>query len=120
MRADLILVVMNGEIVEQGSHSKLLRSNGKYASLWSKQINFKPNDTRPRSKSPRKRDGDLINDLTMTQQTKIIAKVEQTMADSKRSDEGDDVEVQNAIEDDKFYGYGGHNKSEVCDGTGNP
>ena len=114
MRADLILVVMNGEIVEQGSHSKLLRSNGKYASLWSKQISVKANDARSRSKSPKKRDGDLINDLTTTQKGTALATVEQISEDSEYRIEDNDAEAQSAIEDDKFYGGGGH-KREVCD-----
>ena len=113
MRADLILVVMNGEIVEQGSHSELLRSNGRYASLWSKQISVKANDTRSRSKSPRKRDGDLINDLTTIQQETTLAKVQQSAENSEHPDEDNDGEAQSAIEDDKFYGRGGH-KREVC------
>lgn len=37
MNADRIIVLENGEIVEQGSHTKLLSQNGRYASLWSKQ-----------------------------------------------------------------------------------
>ncbi|KAL2070361.1 hypothetical protein VTL71DRAFT_13387 [Oculimacula yallundae] len=36
--ADQILVVDGGKIVEAGSHEELLRKNGRYQSLWSKQI----------------------------------------------------------------------------------
>jgi ATP-binding cassette subfamily B protein len=36
--ADVILVIRNGEIVEQGSHEKLLSDNGFYASLYNSQF----------------------------------------------------------------------------------
>ena len=35
--ADLILVLRDGRIVEQGSHDALLKENGEYASLWRTQ-----------------------------------------------------------------------------------
>lgn len=35
--ADNIIVMQNGTIVEQGSHSQLIESKGKYFDLWSKQ-----------------------------------------------------------------------------------
>jgi hypothetical protein len=74
MRADCILVVMNGEIVEQGSHYDLIHNNGKYHDLWSKQIFVVPDTPRARSKTPRKRDVDLINDLTPGRRTVELAK----------------------------------------------
>ena len=36
--ADLIVVVNNGRVVEQGSHSELLLAGGLYAQLWDAQI----------------------------------------------------------------------------------
>lgn len=36
--ADLILVINDGKIIEQGTHDELIRRNGKYVSLWSKQL----------------------------------------------------------------------------------
>ena len=33
-KADRILVIENGEVVEEGSHSSLLSANGRYASLY--------------------------------------------------------------------------------------
>ncbi len=36
-RMDRILVLENGEIVEQGSHKELMRRNGIYAGLWTHQ-----------------------------------------------------------------------------------
>ena len=36
--ADLILVMDNGDIVEQGSHTELLASGGHYASLYNSQF----------------------------------------------------------------------------------
>ena len=32
--ADMILVVSGGKIVENGTHCKLLSTNGKYAAMW--------------------------------------------------------------------------------------
>jgi ABC-type dipeptide/oligopeptide/nickel transport system ATPase component len=66
MRADKILVVMDGEIVEQGSHLELLRAKGKYHDLWSKQVMAKSeesDDDGASSNSIRKCDSDLINDI---------------------------------------------------------
>ncbi len=36
--ADVILVMKDGDIVEQGTHSELLRQNGFYAELWNSQF----------------------------------------------------------------------------------
>jgi len=74
MKADHILVVMNGEIVEKGSHSDLIHKKGKYHDLWSKQIMVKPATDRSRSRSPKKRDADIINDLTPNRQKVELAK----------------------------------------------
>ncbi|ROW16195.1 hypothetical protein VPNG_01761 [Cytospora leucostoma] len=42
VNADRIVVVANGEILEQGNHETLIAARGKYADLWSKQIFVKP------------------------------------------------------------------------------
>ncbi|KAI1815821.1 hypothetical protein GGS20DRAFT_306753 [Poronia punctata] len=44
MNADVIFVVANGQVAEQGSHEELIAKNGKYAELWSKQIFAQPKD----------------------------------------------------------------------------
>ncbi|KXJ91797.1 hypothetical protein Micbo1qcDRAFT_203846 [Microdochium bolleyi] len=44
MNADVIFVVADGEIVEQGGHEELIAKDGKYAELWSKQIFVKPKE----------------------------------------------------------------------------
>jgi len=36
--ADLILVMNDGDIVEQGTHSELLKKNGFYANLYNSQF----------------------------------------------------------------------------------
>jgi ABC-type transport system involved in cytochrome bd biosynthesis fused ATPase/permease subunit len=38
MRADQIVVMKDGSIVEHGSHDELLRLKGKYFDLWANQI----------------------------------------------------------------------------------
>jgi len=42
MNADLMLVIKDGEIVEQGSPKELLKAKGKYYDLWSKQNGIVP------------------------------------------------------------------------------
>src|SRR4051812_1294372 len=80
MNADHILVVMNGEIIESGSHHDLIHSKGKYHDLWSKQIFVKParDHSRSRSRSPIKRDADIINDLSPTRQKTELARAMRT------------------------------------------
>ena len=42
MNAHCIMVVSDGQIMEKGSHSELIRMGGRYADLWSKQVFSKP------------------------------------------------------------------------------
>ncbi|KAI1365625.1 hypothetical protein F5Y08DRAFT_327956 [Xylaria arbuscula] len=52
MNADIIFVVANGQVVEQGSHEELILKNGKYAELWSKQIFVKPKERKEDTEEP--------------------------------------------------------------------
>ncbi|KAL7912633.1 hypothetical protein GGI35DRAFT_257958 [Trichoderma velutinum] len=45
MNADRIVVVEQGKIVEQGTHTELVAKAGRYADLWSKQTFVKPQDS---------------------------------------------------------------------------
>ncbi|WP_375655780.1 ATP-binding cassette domain-containing protein, partial [Bartonella sp. AA83SXKL] len=38
INADEILVLKNGRIIENGTHTELLRKKGLYASMWNKQL----------------------------------------------------------------------------------
>jgi len=80
MKADYILVVMNGEIIEHGSHQQLIHAKGKYNDLWSKQIFLKPTSSRSRSRSPKKQDPDseIINDLSAIEKKTELAKLMET------------------------------------------
>ena len=42
---DLILVINNGDIVEQGKHEELLAANGFYASLYKAHFDITPVDS---------------------------------------------------------------------------
>jgi ABC-type dipeptide/oligopeptide/nickel transport system ATPase component len=75
MKADRILVVMNGEVVEEGSHDELIHKKGKYHDLWSKQIMVTPMTDRSRSRSPKKQDLTIINDLTPNRSKVELAKI---------------------------------------------
>ncbi|KAH9886803.1 hypothetical protein F4778DRAFT_439544 [Xylariomycetidae sp. FL2044] len=46
VNADVIFVIADGEVVEQGSHENLLAQNGRYADLWSKQAFVRPKDSK--------------------------------------------------------------------------
>jgi hypothetical protein len=39
------LVINDGQIVERGTHEELIRRNGKYSTLWSKQLSRDANDS---------------------------------------------------------------------------
>src|SRR5689334_19018278 len=96
MNADHIVVVMDGEIIESGSHRDLIHSKGKYHDLWSKQIFVKPAPESPRSRSrsrsPRKRDADIINDLTPSRQKAELAKVMKSTPHKEPGEQGEDQE----------------------------
>ena len=79
MRADRIIVVMNGEIVEEGTHDELIQAKGKYLGLWSKQVYVKAAGDDVTSQSPKKRDAEIINDLTPCQKAEL-AKMMKTTA----------------------------------------
>lgn len=74
MNADIIFVVANGQVVEQGSHEELVLKNGKYAELWSKQIFVKPKE--------RKEDAE---DAETPQQTSTEV-TDEDMSDANRSE----------------------------------
>lgn len=82
MNADRIIVVTGGEVVEQGNHEDLIRANGKYAELWSKQIFAKPPDTDPPEDSKpvtkSRKAPNIVNDLSPEATSSELAKVKPT------------------------------------------
>ncbi|KAH0542717.1 hypothetical protein FGG08_002952 [Glutinoglossum americanum] len=63
MKADLILVIKDGEVVEQGTHNELLFSKGKYYDLWSKQVLVGASGERSKDAGDLKNAPAIINDL---------------------------------------------------------
>lgn len=63
MQSDRILVVIDGEIIEEGSHQELIRAKGKYYDLWSKQVFVEPGVEQPKPVISQTADFILINDL---------------------------------------------------------
>jgi ABC-type transport system involved in Fe-S cluster assembly fused permease/ATPase subunit len=105
MKADYILVVMDGQIIEEGSHQDLIHRKGKYHDLWSKQIFVRPATERSRSRSPKK-DANIINDLSPARQTAELGKILKTT----KHEEPDQSEEQKS-EDSQKSGIG--HKHEV-------
>lgn len=85
MRSDRILVVMDGEIIEEGSHNELIRTRGKYHDLWSKQVVVKPGVELSKSKNPPNDDGSLINDLDSDECVMHLAKSASSTEHSERT-----------------------------------
>ncbi|TVY17749.1 Heavy metal tolerance protein [Lachnellula arida] len=110
MKADHILVVMNGKIVEQGSHEELIHSKGKYHELWSNQIFIKPGTELPNSRSPEQQKSGIVNDLSPAQHKAELKKVTETTDlesppgndDGKKPDEGKNTSEGYTREDSKL------------------
>lgn len=83
MNADRIVVVDNGQILEQGSHEELIGRGGKYASLWAKQVFLKPKD--PVKNEDGSASGAVVNDLSTEENAAELAKVTVT-TDDKHGD----------------------------------
>ncbi len=94
MNADCIIVISDGEIVEQGSHDELIQANGKYANLWSKQIFVKSKD-----KSPAGKTSDLVNDLSLAETTNEVAKVKRSLSPSPASETSSEATKGGTSED---------------------
>jgi ABC-type transport system involved in Fe-S cluster assembly fused permease/ATPase subunit len=68
MKADHIIVIKNGAILEQGTHNDLLFAKGSYYNTWSKKILV--GKSQDRSKNPKKSPPvTIVNDLDATAET---------------------------------------------------
>ncbi|KAM0343008.1 hypothetical protein ACHAPU_009038 [Fusarium lateritium] len=72
MNADRIIVVENGEILEQGNHDELIVAGGRYADLWSKQVFVRPKEE---DKDTSAGQAGFVNDLSSEQTKTELSKV---------------------------------------------
>jgi ABC-type uncharacterized transport system ATPase subunit len=86
MKAARILVVKDGEIIEDGCHDDLVSAKGKYYDLWSKQIMVKPAEDNLRFGSAEDKDVNIVNDVDMTQSTTSLETVLTKTAHSDQED----------------------------------
>jgi ABC-type multidrug transport system ATPase subunit len=85
MNADRIIVVENGEILEQGGHDELIVAGGRYADLWSKQVFIRPSDDDKKKASADQ--AGFVNDLSSEQTRTELSKVKPS-SESKDQEEG--------------------------------
>lgn len=71
MNADRIIVVENGEILEQGNHDELIVAGGRYADLWSKQVFVRANDEDKNTTGQAGFVNDLSSEQTRTELSKV-------------------------------------------------
>lgn len=86
MNADRIIVIGDGEVAEQGSHDELIRANGKYADLWSRQVFLKPKDknsTDSDEEEGENKGTGIVNDLSTEATKSVLAKVQSTTSSQK-------------------------------------
>lgn len=89
MNADRIMVIMGGELVEEGSHEELIRANGKYAELWSKQVFVKAKDGDASDKTGDRAE-DIVNDLNSDVAELELAKAKDRSDGSEGMDANDE------------------------------
>ncbi|KAF4964703.1 hypothetical protein FSARC_7410 [Fusarium sarcochroum] len=77
MNADRIIVVENGEILEQGNHDELIVAGGRYADLWSKQVFVRSKDE---DKNASAGQAGFVNDLSSEQTRTELSKVNKPAA----------------------------------------
>ncbi|KPM44855.1 Heavy metal tolerance protein [Neonectria ditissima] len=94
MNADRIIVVENGEILQQGNHNELIVSGGRYADLWSKQVFIRPTDD-DKTEGVTVGQAGFVNDLSSEQTRTELSKVKPTPA---TKDEGESSQQQNGEE----------------------
>ena len=101
MNADRIIVISGGELAEQGSHEELIRTGGKYADLWSKQVFTKPKkpaeakdeeEEGQQEGKRRKAVGSLVNDLSQETTKAELAKVKTATTEPESEDTAKDTE----------------------------
>jgi ABC-type transport system involved in Fe-S cluster assembly fused permease/ATPase subunit len=69
MHAQRILVIRDGEVIQDGTHEELIHAKGKYLDMWSKQINVKSEKPLPQSKTSSSRSSsrdsvaNIVNDV---------------------------------------------------------
>lgn len=122
MNADRIIVIGDGEVVEQGSHDELIHANGKYADLWARQVFLKPKnkatDDDDESEDGGK-GGGIVNDLSNEVTKSVLAKVKSTTSLRKAAKDGqaDDSNTsssdETATEDNAKAKQGSGHKKEV-------
>ncbi|KAH7203923.1 hypothetical protein DER44DRAFT_811360 [Fusarium oxysporum] len=99
MNADRIIVVENGEILEQGNHDELIVAGGRYADLWSKQVFVR---TKEEDADVSAGQAGFVNDLSSEQTRTELSKVnkpttatnEQPKSSEARASAEDDTVTQ--------------------------
>lgn len=120
MNADRIIVVENGEIIEQGNHNELIVSGGRYADLWSKQVFVRPSDE-TKSTDDSVGQAGIVNDLSSEQTRNELSKVKtgpiaEEAGESSQQNGGDEKQVELSIKDDSHEKNGDQKNGDQKNG----
>jgi hypothetical protein len=106
MRADRIMVVKDGAIIEDGSHSELLKLKGKYHKLWTSQFLSNPDESDTAVESLNSDStscvigsGKIVNDLDPETKKAEISKLEHGAEHGQTTEDGGDKAEVSQIKD---------------------
>lgn len=106
LKADQILVIESGKIVESGTHSELLQKKGTYHKLWNTQLKLQSEVEREAKSAAKKEELTLVDDLRESQEqsTELIKVTSEGEVEDKKARDASDEPKEGKTEAKKARG----------------